>query len=179
MKFKRHKDMYHRGLSLEFEEVTPMATIESMLDREKTMIEQTMMLFAIVVVFIVSHTPRSILIVEEFASMKLKEAAREEGCIWLPYWTSIAVPISHVLLQINSSVNLLICFFFNKKFRMAHKQIIGKLIVRFKFNIRRKKDAKKLLNQGSNKQINLPVMNAFASRSETNETQLSMIGPIT
>ena len=62
---------------------------------------------------------------------------------------------------------------------MAHKQIIGKLIVRFKFNIRRKKDAKKLLNQGSNKQINLPVMNAFASRSETNESQLSMIGPIT
>ena len=138
MKFKRHKDMYHRGLSLEFEEITPMATIETMLDREKTMIEQTMMLFAIVVVFIVSHTPRSILIVEEFASIKLKEAAKEEGCVWLPYWTSIAVPISHVLLQINSSVNLLICFFFNKKFRMAHKHILRKLIVRFKFNIKRK-----------------------------------------
>ena len=178
MKFKRHKDMYHRGFSLEFEEVTPMATIENMLDREKTMVEQTMMLFAIVVVFIVSHTPRSILIVEEFASMKLKEAAREEGCVWLPYWTSIAVPISHILLQINSSVNILICYFFNKKFRMAHKHIIRNFIIRFKFNIKRKKDAKQSLNKESNKRANLPLKNTFTSRKETNETQLSMIGPM-
>ena len=128
LKFKKHRQMYPMVDSLQLEITCPIANIETLVVKENTMVEQTMMLFVIAVVFLVSHTPRSILNLEEFASMKYMEDAKKEGCIWLPYWTAIMVPISHILLQINSSVNLLICFFFNNQFRRNLKHKIRKLI---------------------------------------------------
>ena len=81
------------------------------------MTQQTMILFSIVMFFGVFHILRIVLNVEEFLYFDERKAAKEKGCEWLQYWTIIASPISHFLLQINSSVNFVIYCYFNKSFR--------------------------------------------------------------
>ena len=90
---------------------------EKVRKREKDMVQQTMILFAIVILFGVFHILRIILNIEEFASHDNNQMASSIGCDWLQYWTIIAAPVSHILLQINSSINFFIYCFFNKGFR--------------------------------------------------------------
>ena len=90
---------------------------EKIRKREKDMIQQTMILFAIVILFGIFHILRIILNIEEFASHDNNNIAKNMGCDWLQYWTIIAAPVSHLLLQINSSINFFIYCFFNKHFR--------------------------------------------------------------
>jgi hypothetical protein len=85
--------------------------------REKDMIQQTRILFSIVILFILFHILRIILNIEEFATLEKRKMAKGMGCEWLQYWTIIAAPVSHILLQINSSINFVIYCFFNKSFR--------------------------------------------------------------
>ena len=87
--------------------------------REKDMIQQTMILFSVVVLFGLFHTLRIVLNIEEFASLEKRKRVKEQndGCEWLQYWTIIASPISHILLQLNSSLNFIIYCYFNKSFR--------------------------------------------------------------
>jgi hypothetical protein len=85
--------------------------------REKDMIQQTRILFSIVFLFSLFHILRIILNIDEFATLEKKKMAKGMGCEWLQYWTIIAAPVSHILLQINSSVNFVIYGFFNKSFR--------------------------------------------------------------
>ena len=97
--------------------VAPSHAQERARKREKDMIQQTMILFAIVILFGVFHILRIILNIEEFLSHDNNTMASEKGCDWLQYWTIIAAPVSHLLLQINSSINFFIYCFFNKAFR--------------------------------------------------------------
>ena len=92
-------------------------TQERIKKREKDMTQQTMILFSIVILFGVFHILRIVLNVEEFLYIDERKAAKDNGCEWLQYWTIIASPISHFLLQINSSVNFVIYCYFNKSFR--------------------------------------------------------------
>ena len=85
--------------------------------REKELVQQTTVLFAIVVLFVLFHVLRIILNIEELDSLYRVRHAREIGCEWLQFWTLIAVPISNSLLQINSSINFFIYCVFNKSFR--------------------------------------------------------------
>lgn len=87
--------------------------------REKDMIQQTMILFSVVVLFGLFHILRIVLNIEEFASLEKRKRVKEQkdGCEWLQYWTIIASPISHLLLQLNSSLNFVIYCYFNKSFR--------------------------------------------------------------
>ena len=85
--------------------------------REKDMIQQTLILFSIVFLFFIFHILRIILNVEEFYSLHRREASKDIGCQWLQYWAILASPVSHVLLQINSSINFVIYCYFNKSFR--------------------------------------------------------------
>ena len=87
--------------------------------REKDMIQQTMILFSVVVLFGLFHILRIILNIEEFASLEKRKRVKEQndGCEWLQYWAIIASPISHLLLQLNSSLNFIIYCYFNKSFR--------------------------------------------------------------
>ena len=89
--------------------------------RDKDMIQQTTVLFAIVILFVLFHTLRIILNIDEFVTIDNSDKANESGCTWLQYWTIIAVPVSHLLLQINSSINLFIYCVFNKSFRSVMK----------------------------------------------------------
>ena len=85
--------------------------------REKDMVQQTMILFVIVILFGLSHVLRIALNIEEFISLEDSNNARANGCDWIKFWTYLASPISHVLLLINSSINFFIYCFFNPSFR--------------------------------------------------------------
>lgn len=85
--------------------------------REKDMVQKTRILFSIVFLFVLFHVLRVILNIEEFVTLDNQRIAKEMGCEWLQYWTIIAAPLSHLLLQINSSINFFIYCFFNKSFR--------------------------------------------------------------
>ena len=85
--------------------------------REKDMIQQTMILFAIVILFGLFNFLRIFLNINEFLSHDNDKMAIKLGCEWLQYWTIIAAPVSHLLLQINSSINFFIYCLFNKGFR--------------------------------------------------------------
>ena len=93
-------------------------TIEKLRKREKDMVQQTRVLFSIVILFGLFHILRIILNIEEFTSLdEMKKAKEVKGCEWLQYWTIISSAVSHLLLQINSSVNFVIYCYFNKSFR--------------------------------------------------------------
>ena len=81
------------------------------------MVQKTRILFSIVFLFVLFHVLRVILNIEEFVTLDNQRIAKEMGCEWLQYWTIIAAPLSHLLLQINSSINFFIYCFFNKSFR--------------------------------------------------------------
>jgi len=91
--------------------------------REKDVIQQTMILFVIVILFVLSHVLRIILNIEEMKSLREEREALDQGCEWLKFWTIIVAPISHLLLQINSSINFFIYCFYNQSFRdvLLHK----------------------------------------------------------
>ena len=97
--------------------------------KEKDMIQQTMVLFAIVILFLLFHILRIVLNIEEFVSLHEITNAKKDRCTWLQFWTLIAVPISHMLLQINSSINLFIYCFCNKSFSNVLKSKIRGLIL--------------------------------------------------
>ena len=87
--------------------------------KEKNMIQQTLMLFAIVILFLISHTPRTILNLEEWIYAEEYENARKTNCYWVQYWTLFLTPISHLLLQVNSMSSAFIYCIFNSLFREA------------------------------------------------------------
>jgi hypothetical protein len=96
--------------------------------REKELVQQTMVLFGIVVLFVLFHVLRIILNIEELDSLYHARHAKEMGCQWLQFWTLIASPISDSLLQINSSINFFIYCVFNKSFRDTLKSKLSGLI---------------------------------------------------
>ena len=95
------------------------------------MIQQTMILFAVVILFGLFHILRIILNIEEFLGLDNRKIAKEKGCEWLQYWTIIASPVSHLLLQLNSSFNFIIYCYFNKSFR--EKLIVSISAIKPKF----------------------------------------------
>ena len=99
--------------------------------REKDVIQQTMILFVIVILFVLSHVLRIILNIEEMKSLREEREALDKGCEWLKFWTIIVAPISHLLLQINSGINFFIYCFFNQSFRDV---LLSKLCVLFNLN---------------------------------------------
>lgn len=122
---KGHREIYSLMNRNDSEEGSHIVTMEEHIKRrdrrQKVMVEQTMMLFAMVIFFLISHLPRSILNLEEFARLHNRKLARDEGCVWFQYWTALIVPVSHILLQVNSSITLFIYCVFNSLFRETLK----------------------------------------------------------
>ena len=92
---------------------------ERLRQRENNMLQQTMVLFVIVIMFGLSHVLRIVLNIEEFISLDESNAAEKKNCEWLKYWTIIVAPISHLLLATNSSINFFIYCWFNFSFRQV------------------------------------------------------------
>jgi len=100
--------------------------------REKDMIQQTLILFSVVILFGLFHILRIVLNIEEFSSLQNRKDAKENGCEWLQFWTIIASPVSHVLLQLNGSINFVIYCYFNKYFRDELISWINKTLISLK-----------------------------------------------
>ena len=130
---KGHMEIYSLIDGTKSEEGNTIETVEEHIKRrgkrQKILVEQTIMLFAMVIFFLISHTPRSILNLEEFARLKNMKMARTEGCVWFQYWTAITVPVSHILLQVNSSITIFIYCVFNSLFRETLKHKLGSILV--------------------------------------------------
>ena len=125
LKFKQY---IHRQPSTMRSKSATSNVQEKFRKREKDMVQQTMILFVIVISFGLSHVLRIVLNIEELKSLDDNKKAQESGCEWLKFWTIIVAPISHLLLQINSGINFFIYCFFNKAFRDV---LLSKLCVVF------------------------------------------------
>ena len=87
-------------------------------------IQQAYQLFAIVFLFVLCHALRVSLNIQEFINLRGKEKDNSEDECIPPdnYWSeAILPPISHFLLQFNSSLNFFVYSFLNKTFRTVLK----------------------------------------------------------
>ena len=128
--FRKLKEYVSRQPSAKRSDVENSSPVpRKMIRKEKDVIQQTMVLFAIVILFLLFHILRILLNIEELSSLLKINEAKKEKCEWLPFWTLVAVPISHTLLQINSSINLFIYCFCNKSFRNVLKMKLRSLVL--------------------------------------------------
>ena len=88
-------------------------------DKTSDEITQAKILFAIVLVFVLCHTLRILLNLEDWIGHKTRfDEYENKGCKYgTPYWALVAIPISEILLRVNASINFFIYCAFNKSFR--------------------------------------------------------------
>ena len=80
-------------------------------------IKQRFVLFAIVVMFFICHLLRIALNVAELVDTEMKQEQWNKGCPGIRFWGMIAVPISGVMLQINSCADFFIYCIYDKLFK--------------------------------------------------------------
>ena len=96
-------------------------------------LRQAIVLFGIVIAFFVCHVLRIILNIEEIITFKdWKETERKANqankmCGGVQFWVMITTDWSHLLLQINSSINFFIYCFFGKQFKKVLKEKLLRL----------------------------------------------------
>jgi len=110
---------------------------------------RAIILFVIVIAFILLHSLRAILNIEEMSTFeerkKIMEMAKknEQMCRGYQIWTEIAQDYSQLLLMLNASINFFIYGLFGKQFREAIKE---KMLYVGKFFCRCKNDGKYIQN---------------------------------
>ena len=91
---------------------------EQLVEESRNQRNQTIILFAIVCIFVICHILRIILSIEDFVIHNTTFSNLNNKCKYgHPYWVFISIPISEILLKLNSSVNFFIYCAFNKAFR--------------------------------------------------------------
>ena len=89
---------------------------------------RTLVLFAIVVLFVLCHSLRIILNIEEVANhARNKEKEDLMGCSPLRFWAVVLIPISSLLIQVNASANFFIYCFCDTVFKQV---LTSKLFMR-------------------------------------------------
>ena len=79
---------------------------------------QALMLFAIVIVFLICHTPRNFLSLYEVWYVKRIMLDYKNNCRGLPLSILFTQQVSHLLLAINSSLNFFLYCAMSPKFRI-------------------------------------------------------------
>ena len=149
LKFKQYLERQPRANTASSNVPIASHIQQKLKQREKDMIQQTMILFSVVILFGLFHILRIILNIEEFSSLDNRKNAKEKGCEWLQYWTIIASPVSSVLLQLNSSFNFIIYCFFNKSFREKLLSLIATSTQLLGFRCCKNVDESNLTNQST------------------------------
>ena len=94
--------------------------------------QQTIILHTIVIVFLLGHALRIVLNIDEWIYTEDSIRARDLGCPNRRFWTSLATPVSHLLLQINSGANFFIYSVLNETFSKMLKEKTINLLVELK-----------------------------------------------
>ncbi|TRY77346.1 hypothetical protein TCAL_17433 [Tigriopus californicus] len=74
-----------------------------------------------VVVFLICHSPRLLLNIHELAIIRKAMACGRSGQKTFPLWSLVVMHLSHLLLVINSAINILIYCYLSSKFRQEGK----------------------------------------------------------
>ena len=99
--------------------------------------QQTIILHTIVIVFLLCHALRIVLNINEWITMEDNIKARDMGCPNRRFWSSLAAPVSHLLLQINSGANFFIYSVLNETFLRVIKEKIRNILVCLKLLTKR------------------------------------------
>ena len=92
-------------------------------DEIRNQLNQTIILFAIVLIFIVTNILRISLNISDLILHDTTKRLYANNCTYgLPYWHMIAIPISQILMDLNSSVNFFVYCAFNQSFRSVIHQ---------------------------------------------------------
>ena len=106
--------------------------------------QQTIILHTIVIVFLLCHALRIVLSINEWVTMEdkiksreLEERLRQDNenmyyCSYYRFWSTLAAPVSHLLLQINSGANFFIYSVLNETFSRVLRQKINGVLQCFK-----------------------------------------------
>ena len=90
---------------------------------------QATVLLGIVITFLICHVLRIVLNVEEIVTFEELSRIREEAeklnevCSGVQLWTMLTNDLSHLLLQLNSSITFFIYIYFSTQFKEASKSI--------------------------------------------------------
>ena len=91
-------------------------------------------LFAIVVLFVLCHSLRIILNIEEVANRARNTDKKDSlGCSPLRFWAVVLIPISSLLIQVNASANFFIYCFCDTAFKQV---LTSKMSIRETINVR-------------------------------------------
>ena len=111
--------------------------------------QQTIILHTIVIVFLLCHALRIVLNINEWVTMEDKIKSRELEarlrqlnesmyyCSHYRFWSTVATPLSHLLLQINSGANFFIYSVLNETFSRVLRQKINRVLQCFKTSTQR------------------------------------------
>ena len=95
----------------------------------RNQLNQTIILFAIVLIFIVTNILRISLNISDLILHDTTKRLYDDNCTYgLPYWHMIAIPISQILMDLNSSVNFFVYCAFNQSFRSVIHQHACRLL---------------------------------------------------
>ena len=89
--------------------------------------KQAFVLFIIVLLYFICHTPRFLINVHEFFNLDILKAGMEGNCDSFPVWALACTSVSHCLMTLNSSSNFYIYCFMCSTFR----DVLRQWVVRF------------------------------------------------
>jgi hypothetical protein len=91
--------------------------MEASVQKKANETKQAVVLFIIVLLFFICHTPRFVLYLHELFTLESLRQSVENDCNDVSVWALIFASISHFLMTINSSVNFFIYGFMCGTFR--------------------------------------------------------------
>ena len=118
---------YLKTSRLQRASMVPRTISTSAEDRSRNEIRQTFVLFMIVILFVICHALRVILNIEFFTNLDNYYEQRKQGCAGDRFWAILALPISALLLYINSGTNFFIYCFCDNIFKEVLKSKLLKI----------------------------------------------------
>ena len=82
----------------------------------------------IILIFLVCHAPRIILDINELATIKMSEYCASVGSFQYSFWSILLLNVSHFLLVVNSSVNMIVYCLLGSRFRAEVRKIFDSFV---------------------------------------------------
>ena len=101
----------------------PLESMGSCRRQQMVDVKKTFILFSIVAIFVLCHSLRFILNVDEFLNLTQFIEEQEKGCNNPKFWDQILVPLNQILIIINASAHFFIYVFFDHGFQHVLKHI--------------------------------------------------------